>query len=149
MPLNNEKLIFITGASRSGTTLLSFVLRSQSRVFGLKELHYFGQHWDPRNESPEASEAELVAVAADILMRQSQGILTNGDSSDYNERAETLVRQLKDADRNYSGSICRGHKIAGRRGRQKYSVRTNAAKYFLCESIARYVPERTCDPHAP
>jgi hypothetical protein len=61
-----RKLIFITGASRSGPTLLSFVLRNHKEVFGLKELQYFGQAWDPRS-----SQRHLCTEALPTSMKTS------------------------------------------------------------------------------
>ena len=44
----DQKMLFITGASRSGTTLMSFILRNHADIVGLNELQYFGEFWDPR-----------------------------------------------------------------------------------------------------
>ena len=68
--MTREPILFITGASRSGTTLLSFVLRHHSSVFGLKELHYFGRAWDPRDSRRHVSKKRAVEAAADMLARQ-------------------------------------------------------------------------------
>ena len=105
MSISNNKLVFVTGASRSGTTLLSFILRNHHSVFGLKELHYFGTHWDPRVEGKEATEAELIDAAADIFMRQAQGILTRGDKEPFLDAARKLVRELSTEDRNLAGTF--------------------------------------------
>jgi len=75
MEVTASKLIFITGASRSGTTLLSFILRRQSDIFGLKELQYFGEVWDPRDRARTLTADESVAAVAKMFARQSQGVL--------------------------------------------------------------------------
>ena len=62
--MTERKLIFITGASRSGTTLLSFVLRNNPEVFGLEELQYFGRAWDPRRGPRQFTRGEAIAAAA-------------------------------------------------------------------------------------
>ena len=36
-------LVFIVGASRSGTTMLNRILGNHRAVAGLNELHYFGE----------------------------------------------------------------------------------------------------------
>lgn len=74
--LIERKLIFVTGASRSGTTLLSFVLRNHSDVLGLKELQYFGQAWDPRDRQRKFSRSQSIAAAAAIYACQEHGILS-------------------------------------------------------------------------
>ncbi len=75
MSVIQRKLIFITGASRSGTTLLSFVLRNHREVFGLKELQYFGDAWDPRDYQRRFTRTQAIAAAAAIFARQERGIL--------------------------------------------------------------------------
>jgi len=83
-----RKLIFITGASRSGTTLLSFVLRNHPQVFGLKELQYFGQAWDPRTSQRSFSRSSAIEAVALVFARQERGILA-GRIEPEDERAAT------------------------------------------------------------
>ena len=73
--MTDRRLIFITGASRSGTTLLSFVLRHHPRVLGLRELQYFGDAWDPRHTGRRLSKAEACEAAARLfdLLHQADG----------------------------------------------------------------------------
>ena len=94
MRMTERKLFFITGASRSGTTLLSCVLRNQREVFGLKELQYFGQAWDPRQRQRRFSQSEAVEAAATMLARQEQGILSSNVAPRHRLEAVALVEGL-------------------------------------------------------
>jgi len=109
MAPSDRKLIFITGASRSGTTLLSFVLRNHSDLFGLKELHFFGGQWDPRT-SADMTDAQLISAIASIYKFQAEGILTVGDASAYKPQASALVRSLPENQRNaadaFAAAVC-------------------------------------------
>ncbi len=98
-----QKIVFITGASRSGTTLLSFVLRNHSEVFGLKELHYFGDTWDPRKSSRALTETELVDAAAMLFARQDRGVFVSGPTKIHSERAAAFVAALPDSEKTASG----------------------------------------------
>jgi omega-hydroxy-beta-dihydromenaquinone-9 sulfotransferase len=91
---SDNKMIFVTGASRSGTTLMNLVLRNHSRVFGLKELHYFGEHWDPRQGGEALSEPQLVTAAAWIFARQRSGILRAKPAREDIDRARALLASL-------------------------------------------------------
>jgi hypothetical protein len=92
---DSGRMIFITGASRSGTTLLSFILRNNSKVFGLKELHYFGDLWNPRVPERVVPESQLVNTAAALFARQLHGVLaTKAADSAARERATKLVATL-------------------------------------------------------
>ena len=91
---DQRKLIFITGASRSGTTLLSFVLRNHREVFGLKELQYFGQAWDPLAGPKRLSTTQALAAAATLFARQQHGILAPRVGPAERDAAAKLVGEL-------------------------------------------------------
>jgi hypothetical protein len=94
MQAAEQHMIFITGASRSGTTLMSFILRNHSRVFGLKETHYFGEFWDPRRPGKHRGSNRLIHGAAAILARQEQGILAAKPTDRDYQTARELVESL-------------------------------------------------------
>src|SRR5579862_289414 len=92
--VTQRKLIFITGASRSGTTLLSFVLRNHREVLGLKELQYFGEAWDPRTGRRSISRSQAIEAAASIYARQSQGILSARVNAENRREGAALIDSL-------------------------------------------------------
>jgi hypothetical protein len=92
--VTRQPIFFITGASRSGTTLLSFVLRNHSAVFGLKELQYFGQAWDPREGRRSFSRNEAIDNAAEMLARQEQGPLIHVAGPSHRREAAEIVASL-------------------------------------------------------
>lgn len=67
-------MIFVTGASRSGTTLTAQILGKHSRIAGLAELHYFGEFCDPRREPADRRIVPDEAVET-LFTRQNEGIL--------------------------------------------------------------------------
>ncbi len=118
----DRKIIFITGASRSGTTLLSFILRKNAEVFGLRELHYFGDCWDPHSSNEVVPDEQLVGAAAAVFARQQQGIFTGRVDQDADSLAKTTAEELVDSlmpeDRTYAGvfaaAVCRLSEAAGK-----------------------------------
>jgi N-acetylglucosaminyldiphosphoundecaprenol N-acetyl-beta-D-mannosaminyltransferase len=68
-----QPMIFVTGASRSGTTLVGQVLGRHSQIAGLREMQYFGDSWSPRgnNRRMKASEARRAVEA--LFVRQGHG----------------------------------------------------------------------------
>jgi len=95
--VTESRLIFITGASRSGTTLLSFVLRNNREVFGLKELQYFGEAWDPRAGSRRFSRNQAIEAAAAVFARQEHGILAARVTAAHRHAATALIDNLGQA----------------------------------------------------
>jgi hypothetical protein len=95
--VTREPFIFITGASRSGTTLLSFVLRNHSAVFGLRELQYFGQAWDPADARRRFTTAESIEAAADMLACQERGVVARITRPEHRLKAAAFVAALGSA----------------------------------------------------
>jgi hypothetical protein len=95
--VTEQKIIFITGASRSGTTLLSFVLRNNPAVFGLEELQYFGRAWDPRSARRHFTRGEAIEAAATLFACQDQGVLFFKVSQQHRGMAAALVDSLGEA----------------------------------------------------
>jgi hypothetical protein len=87
-------MIFVTGASRSGTTLLSFVLRNHRAVHGLRELQYFGELWDPGDAQRRYTRDEAVGAAALLLARQDGGIMAGRVEPVHRQQAEIMVDAL-------------------------------------------------------
>jgi hypothetical protein len=127
--LIQRRLIFITGASRSGTTLLSFVLRNHREVFGLKELQYFGQSWDPREGQRLFSRRQSIAAAAAIFSCQEHGILSATIAPQHRRSATDLVDGLGEAAANpavlFAAAV---HQLAQASGKQ-----------IPCEQTPRYI----------
>lgn len=67
--ISRVKIIFIVGASRSGTTMLNRVLGNHPRVAGLNELHYFGDLWSVDDGASRLELATLERIAAELLRR--------------------------------------------------------------------------------
>lgn len=86
----NRKLIFVTGASRSGTTLLSTVLDNHRSVFGLKELHFFGQVWDPRSPV-RFTRSQAIEGVASIFAHQQDGVLSWKVTDEHRRTAVAVV----------------------------------------------------------
>ena len=77
-------LVFVVGASRSGTTMLCRILGRNEQLFGLQELHYFGDIWDPYGENYLVPPAEIIEIAATLLARQRKDIWGGTpESADY------------------------------------------------------------------
>ena len=127
--LTQRQLFFITGASRSGTTLLSFVLRNHRDVFGLKELQFFGEAWDPRAGNRHFSPTQAIEACASIIARQQDGILAAKTTAARRNEARALIAGLGEAGSDpavvFAAAV---HKLAEAGG-----------KSIPCEQTPRYV----------
>lgn len=136
-----QKIYFITGASRSGTTLLSFVLRNHSSIAGLKELQFFGEFWDPREPDQALSDSQLIDAAASVLARQAQGILSSRPTEQDMEQARMLVADLGDAESRPAELFARlAAKLAAAEGKPVPSEQT-PRNIFYADALLRLYPE--------
>lgn len=126
---DSAPLVFVTGASRSGTTMLARMLGAHSEVMTFNELHYFGSIWDPTDHERQFSGRELSEIAALLLARQTNG-LWGGRPSDV-ERAwgRRLVREL-------STEQCTA---AGLYAAVLKQLSQDAGKSFACEQTPRNI----------
>lgn len=94
----NQALIFVTGASRSGTTVLSRVIGNAATVETLNELHFFGeltQLADP--PKPLATESAVQAVAM-TLARHARDYWVEQATDQEWMTARRIVSNLDDTD---------------------------------------------------
>lgn len=66
-------LVFVTGASRSGTTMLARALGNHSQILDFSELHFFGDLW-PAASSMPLDRKTVARLAADLVARQAHGL---------------------------------------------------------------------------
>lgn len=93
-PSGAGQLIFVTGASRSGTTLMCRILGNHSTVLALNELHFFGELASIDTVERPADERRLATMAAMILARQARDLWVAGPTPDEEQRARELVAAL-------------------------------------------------------
>lgn len=93
---DSPEMVFVTGASRSGTTMLARMLGAHSTIKAFNELHYFGELWDPYDAKKKFSAPELSELAAVLLARETSG-LWGGQPTDVEKAwGRRLVRDLPD-----------------------------------------------------
>lgn len=127
--MRQTRMLFVTGASRSGTTMLSRILGNHSKILGLNELHYFGDLCDPAAGSKAAVTDELERLAAVLFARQARGIWDSGCTDADHARAKQLCGNLDAAQRSpfgvYSAAV--------------ESLAEDAGKTIACEQTPRNV----------
>lgn len=81
----SRRMVFVTGASRSGTTLTAQLLGRHSQIAKLKEMQYFGEFWDPRREDAPLTEGRTRRALEFMFDRQERGIVGADGSGDTGE----------------------------------------------------------------
>jgi hypothetical protein len=120
---------------------MSFILRNHSRIFGLKETHYFGEFWDPRHPNKHAGGQRLIHGAAAILARQEQGILAARPTGMHYQTARELVESLPANEHDPASMFARiTGKLADRAGKSIPCEQT-PRNIFYAEQLLQLYPD--------
>jgi omega-hydroxy-beta-dihydromenaquinone-9 sulfotransferase len=103
LPASSAPLLFVTGASRSGTTMLARMLGSHSAIMAFNEMHYFGAECDPFDNDREISARKMTDLAATLLVRQTHGLWGGRPSDVERAWAVRLVHDLPEHERSSAG----------------------------------------------
>ncbi len=89
-----EKIIFIVGNSRSGTTMMRRVLGNHPNIFMLEELHFFEQLWSTSDKEKEIDAGEAINLAGRLLFIQRDGYLAEMNAEKYQNEAKEIVNNI-------------------------------------------------------
>lgn len=91
-----NKMIFVVGNSRSGTTLMGQVLGRNKNVFAFHELHFFEEIWNPGIINV-LSKSQAIALIARLLSVQRDDYLAERKIEKYETEAEELINTIDKA----------------------------------------------------
>ncbi len=89
-----EKVIFIVGNSRSGTTMMRRVLGNHPDIYMLEELHFFEQLWSTSDKTNAISKESAIQLASKLLFIQRDGYLSEMNTAKHRSDAEIIVEQI-------------------------------------------------------
>jgi hypothetical protein len=89
-------LIFITGNSRSGTTMMGRILNRHPEVFTFNELHFFGNLWEPGTGKEFLNKQEAIELFAELIARQREGFLIYRHPEKYHDEAARVIENLSE-----------------------------------------------------
>ncbi len=149
--------VFVVGASRSGTTLMSRVIARGTDVRSLAEVHFFERLWQPDSGNGVLDRTTAVELAARLVHTQHRGLFyKQGHASEHTATAEAIVDAVSDgpggggAPLSIYGSFL-DHE-ARRRGGVRACDQTPRNAFFLTEILAAFPDARVInmvrDPRA-
>lgn len=89
-----EKIFFIVGNSRSGTTMMLRILNNHPDVFVLNELHFFEQLWTPADKDKLLSKEQAVMLASKLFFIQKEGYTGEMDATRYQKEAAAWIDSI-------------------------------------------------------
>lgn len=130
-------LLFVTGASRSGTTLVSRILGNHSNVLGLRELHYFGELFDPGLGSQSLDDSTLISMAQKLSARQRDDLWHAQLGAEDVAFADSLLPSLAKRDGFTLFSLAT-NKLAQREGKQVACEQTPRNIFYAKQLLEQY-----------
>lgn len=124
---SGHKMLFVTGASRSGTTLTAQLLGRHSQIAKLREMQFFGEFWDPRKGETMLSTARRQRAVEMLFDRQHRGIVVADGRTDHS-RAHRFLKTLP-------ADICAADLFAA----TVYYFATSEGKSIACEQTPRNI----------
>ena len=90
----NKKIIFISGASRSGTTMMCHVMDQHSQIHDINELHVFGDLITAESLNQALTRSEQSDLAKAILQRDEHGIWAGDSALTNSALLQTVLERL-------------------------------------------------------
>ncbi len=93
VPQAETSAIFITGNSRSGTTMMAKILGRNSNVFSFYELHFFEQLWYPEKIIKQIPKEESINLFSKLISLQREGFLAERNPKQFYKEASLHFEQ--------------------------------------------------------
>lgn len=93
--VDKDKIIFVVGNSRSGTTLMGNVLGNGPDIFTFEELHFFDHVIASDSPTSELSVDRALAIATQLSSYQASDWLTPEDPQLFLEEAKEIVAEAQ------------------------------------------------------
>jgi hypothetical protein len=139
-----RKFIFVSGSSRSGTTMLSEVLRRHSEIYAHNEMHYFGDVFPLPGDVQhlkDIDDAKLVEMGAWFFAREVNGIWRAEPTAADRARAGEIVNALPAGQRNgYALYAALAGAVADAGGSRHFCDHT-PRNIFYADQILQAMPE--------
>ena len=139
--MKENKILFVVGNSRSGTTMMGRILGNHADVYTFGELHFFGQLCSPSDASVTLREEEAVELAAKLLCIQREGYRTHGNPRRFQEEAREFLDALSEYPATpaalFSAFLCRE---AAQNGKSIPCDQTPRNVFYI-EDILRFYPQ--------
>lgn len=90
--VHTAKTIFITGNSRSGTTMMMRIMDNHSQVHSINEPHFFEKMWTPADQDKQVSTEEAEQLLLKLIVGQREGFFAAVEK--YRTKYLSEVKQI-------------------------------------------------------
>ena len=94
MKKEENKIIFIVGNSRSGTTMLSRILNNNSKIHSFQEIHFFEKMFKTEDLNKNITYKKALKILNQLIAIQSQGFYKQDKISNYNDISDSILNRI-------------------------------------------------------
>ena len=91
----DDKLVFIVGNSRSGTTMMMRIMKKHSEIHSLNEIHFFEKFWSTADRERPVEEEEAVWLASRLLFIDRYNVLEDFKFEEFEAEARTMLSRVE------------------------------------------------------
>lgn len=92
---NDERIIFIVGNPRSGTTMMGHILGQNKYIHTFRELHFFEKLWTSEYEKKKIDLKEAFNLTASLIAIDRNGFLRRKDIEPFDETARKVISNIE------------------------------------------------------
>lgn len=134
------RIVFVTGASRSGTTVLSRVLGNHPMILWSRELHYFGDLC-PADAARRLDDQEIEHLAAMVFSRHARNLWEKGPTPPERLRARQLRETLAPEQRTGYGLFSAAMACLAADAGKPIICEQTPRNVFYAQSILEHLPK--------
>lgn len=94
MNISDQKLVFIVGNSRSGTTMMMRIISKHPDMHSVNEIHFFEKLWSAADKDRVIDEGEAIYIASRLFFVRNDGYLATFEPDKYRGEATALVKSI-------------------------------------------------------
>ena len=130
----DKPIVFITGNSRSGTTMMMRIMNNHSQVHSINEPHFFEKLWSPQDQNKKLSRKEAFDLYAKLFTGQRAGF--------FEKPEHHLEKYRKEIEAILSSESAPSTRMAVYAQFMHYEAEVNG-KHIPCEknTSERFLPE--------
>ena len=133
----NAKVIFITGNSRSGTTMMSRILGNHDEVYAFQELHFFDEVLASNNAESKIEKKEAVKLFAFLCAIQRNGYFGSRNFKPFIAEAEKVIND--NSEYSYIGVYARFLKYETERNSKSIPCEQTPQNIFSIDEILSHI----------
>lgn len=138
---DSNKMVFIVGASRSGTTMLSRILGKHTTIFALNELHVFGDLITADTLLDKLAPAQQRVLAETILQREEHGIWGADKALTKSQSVQTVLDSLEAQDGTAADVFCESVSLVAQQHGKQHSAEQTPRNIFFAEALLKAYPQ--------